>query len=406
MVDIPIEVDVSSASRSLADVGKSAEQGAKAAAKAVEKIADGYTKAAVSAERFRQTVMRAEKDAANRERTANGFRQGMAVDSRVSSANLSRGFRDSRIDALNLRRNARTEAGELPDIAGKVASGVEGIVSRFGAMTSAAAAAAIAVSALATAASLSAASQRERGENSRSFGDRVKANGKAGATLGLSQAQLGRFAKAGGKMTVSEQEAMLHSMGDAQAAKPFGMPRLAPDEIMALLSRSQSTGIDLSSVVANPAAAPGNSGILADMEVARRGGSLKSFDRDKNGKSTGPNIDVSYNRSTAPLADAEMRLQSIESNIADQPLKDSYKSGINERIGTDVRNARGNSGFWGKVANFFDGSQDAIPGNLGSQGGAARAGNDQLNQIASDISRQTTIMTKPPKPTVTRNGDQ
>jgi len=403
MVDIPIEVDTSSASRSLADVGKAAEQGAKNAAKAVEKIADGYNKATVAAERFRQSVIRAEKDAANRERQASGYRQGSSIDARVASANLSRGSRDSRIDALNLRRDARSEAGAVPDIAGKFVSGAESLVTRFGAMTSAAAAAAIAVSALAAAASFSAAAQRERGENSRSFGDRVKANGKAGATLGLSQAQIGKFAKASGKMTVAEQETMLRSMGDSQAAKPFGAPKLSPDEIMGLLSRSQSTGIDLSSVVANPAAAPGNANILADMEVARRGGSLKSFDRDKNGKSTGPNIDVSYNRATAPLADSEMRLQSIESNIADQPLKDSYKSGINERLGTDMRNARTNSGFWGKVANSLDSSQDFVPGNLGSQGGEARTGNDQLNQIASDIQRQTTIMTKPPKPTVQRD---
>lgn len=341
--------------------------------------------------------MRAEKDAANRERQAAGYRQGSTVDARVASANLSRAFTQSRQDATE-------ELGRMTIDKAKGSS--SGVLEKLGSLSVAAGATAIALTMATGAAKAYSDFEHSRGDRNRSMGERIGELGKSAATLGMSQEQMLAFQKGGGKMTVEGQEKMLNSMARNQEAKPFGMPRAKPEEIMKLLAMSQETGVDLSGVVANPALAPGNAEILAKMELTKHGASLASLgDRRGNG-AVG-----SASKAMPAVSAAELRVQSSESNIADAANKRQYVEGVANRAGADAReHMRGQSATGRFLANTAD-YTEWIPGIGGKFRSAEQ---DSLmkdpgntGEHLRELQKQTALMApKPPKPTVGRNGDQ
>jgi len=399
MVDIPIEVDTSSATRSLADVGKAAEQGAKNAAKAVEKIADGYNKATVAAERFRQSVIRAEKDSANRERasTQQGIvsRQGSSLDARVAAANLN----------LASRQNAPLTFGQK--LGQGVESVAEGLTSKLGALTTGAAAAAMALTAIKFGLDAREQSNASAGRLSEEMGARRVQLGQAGAAVGMSAEQIAAFQTGDGRMTVSAQESMLHNIGTTAAARPFGMPKLSSATAMKVLDYGQKTGLDLSSVLSNPAVQDGNVDQFLKMELTRRGADVSSLNpSNRRGNAT---IN-SYNSKLPPDVAAEQSFQSQLANLEDGPAKERSASGSKRRAADAYLNTLENGSTFevlnakfAKIRRWFgDSDVDTEASNdakrqsegLGPVIGLLQEANEQ---------RDKTIRPKPPRPTVQRD---
>jgi hypothetical protein len=405
MVDIPIEADVSAAARSFEEVGKAAEKGAKAAGKAVAQISDNYTKAAVSAERFRQTVMRAEKDAANRERSFSKesmrkalASQGSSIDQRVTSANLN----------LAARRNSPASFGET--VGKGVDSVADALSSKFAALTTSAAAVAIAFRSVKFVLDTIDNANSSAGRLSAEMGARRVQLGQAGAAVGLSAKDIAAFQTAGGRMTVSGQETMLQGIGQAAASRPFGMPKLSSATAMKVLDYGQKTGIDLSSVLSNPAVQDGNVEQFLKMELTRRGADLATLN---SGNRRGNATINSYNSKLPPDVAAEQSFQSDLSAIEDEPAKNRSADGLKRRAADAYLNSLDNGSAWESFNATLARTRRYL--HLGDVD--TEASNDAMRQNGGDSAvidllkqankqRDQTLQNRAPKPTTGRNGDQ
>jgi len=100
---------------------------------------------------------------------------------------------------------------------------------------------------------------------------------------------------------------MLHNIGTTAAARPFGMPKLSSATAMKVLDYGQKTGLDLSSVLSNPAVQDGNVDQFLKMELTRRGADVSSLNpSNRRGNAT---IN-SYNSKLPPDVAAEQAFQS------------------------------------------------------------------------------------------------
>ena len=200
---------------------------------------------------------------------------------------------------------------------------------------------------------------------------------------------------------------MLHNIGTTAAARPFGMPKLSSATAMKVLDYGQKTGLDLSSVLSNPAVQDGNVDQFLKMELTRRGADVSSLNpSNRRGNAT---IN-SYNSKLPPDVAAEQSFQSQLANLEDGPAKERSASGSKRRAADAYLNTLENGSTFevlnakfAKIRRWFgDSDVDTEASNDAKRQSEGLGPVINLLQEANE-QRDKTIRPKPPRPTVQRD---